>query len=198
MFMYSINIFNDIPIINHIFFEPGHSQMECDSVHAHIQSSTAKIEIYDPSAWYTAIRCAVRGDKYTVTEIDQEEIFDFKKMAKQLITNRKIDTDGNVVRWLDICWLQFRKTSTDEVFFKYDQKEDFKSFKLTRRGRRSFPGASNLTLESAYSEPLSIQQDKLNDLIGMCTDGTIKQQYHSFYHNLKGSSTREESEEDED
>ncbi|KAJ8927071.1 hypothetical protein NQ314_020507, partial [Rhamnusium bicolor] len=58
-----------IPVIDQIFFEPGHSQMECDSVHAHVETVSKDLEIFDPSDWYTAIRMASKKGKYKVTEI---------------------------------------------------------------------------------------------------------------------------------
>lgn len=68
MFLYAVQTL-DIEIIDHFFFEPGHSQMECDSVHAHIESASKNIEIFDPSGWYTVVRMASKNGKYDVHEM---------------------------------------------------------------------------------------------------------------------------------
>lgn len=57
MFLHAINNL-DIPIISNLFFESGHSQMECDSVHAHIEERSKNIDIFNPSGWYTVVRMA--------------------------------------------------------------------------------------------------------------------------------------------
>ncbi|KAJ8959579.1 hypothetical protein NQ314_006228 [Rhamnusium bicolor] len=78
-----------IPVIDQIFFEPGHSQMECDSVHAHVETVSKDLEIFDPSGWYTAIRMASKKGKYKVTEISQSDILDFKAIQEAMIKNKK-------------------------------------------------------------------------------------------------------------
>lgn len=56
MFIFAVNSLN-IPEINHKYLESGHSQMECDSVHAQIKKSKY-VDIYEPAGWNTAVRVA--------------------------------------------------------------------------------------------------------------------------------------------
>lgn len=184
MFLYAVEVFQ-IPTIDHIFFEPGHSQMECDSVHAHIEKSSRDLEIYDPSGWYTAIRMASKQNKYVVTEISQSDILDFKEFAAKIVKNRKIDCEGNNVRWLDIIWFQYRKNDTEHIYFKYDfNARDFYKFKIQRRPMRLFD-LKNVELKQKYNGPIPIDKKKLTGLHELCRKGIIKEQYHFFYYSLQ-------------
>ncbi|CAH2237441.1 jg3570 [Pararge aegeria aegeria] len=72
--LYAVQIL-DIPEIEQGYFEPGHSMMEVDSVHAHIETSSKNVNIYHPSGWYTAVRMASKSSKYDVIEMGQEMFF---------------------------------------------------------------------------------------------------------------------------
>lgn len=50
---------------------------------------------------------ALKKSKYEVVEIDQEDILNFKELQIQMIKNKKTDIEGNVVKWLNIVWLQY-------------------------------------------------------------------------------------------
>ena len=45
-----------LKIINHKYFESGHSQMEGDSVHSTIERATKNLDVYTPNDWCTAVR----------------------------------------------------------------------------------------------------------------------------------------------
>lgn len=51
MLLYAVQTLN-IPSITHVYFEPGHSFVECDSVHAHISKAAIDKEIFIPQQWY--------------------------------------------------------------------------------------------------------------------------------------------------
>jgi hypothetical protein len=97
-------------MITHNYFERGHSQMEGDSVHATIETSTKKLEIYSPSDWITAIKNAKRVDpRYAVKEIKSEMILNFKEFAEKIVTNRKTDDEGESVVWTSVHSFQYKK-----------------------------------------------------------------------------------------
>lgn len=62
MLLYAVDKI-DIPVITQHFFEPGHSVMECDSVHAHIEYAAKSVNTYDPSGWYTVVQLASKKKK---------------------------------------------------------------------------------------------------------------------------------------
>jgi hypothetical protein len=109
MCLYSV-VNMPIQMITHNYFERGHSQMEGDSVHATIETSTKKLEIYSPSDWITAIKNAKRVDpRYAVKEIKSEMILNFKEFAEKIVTNRKTDDEGESVVWTSVHSFQYKK-----------------------------------------------------------------------------------------
>jgi len=92
LLLYAVHKF-DIPVITQHFFEPGHSVMECDSVHAHIENATKNVNIYDPSGWYTVVQLASKKRRYEVKEMNQGDFVDFVDLRKYIIKNKKIDDD---------------------------------------------------------------------------------------------------------
>ncbi|CAH1101607.1 unnamed protein product [Psylliodes chrysocephalus] len=186
-----------IPTIDHIFFEPGHSQMECDSVHAHIENSSRDLEIYGPSGWYTAIRMTSKQKKYDLTEISQIDILNFKEFAAKIVKNRKVDCDGHNVRWLNIVWFQYRKDDTNHIYFKYDfNTRDFHKFKIQRRPSRLFD-LKNAELKQKYNGPIPIDKNKLAGLHELCRKGFIKKTLpFFFYYSLQEGHQNEDDNED--
>ncbi|KAK3932687.1 Ribosomal protein S12 methylthiotransferase [Frankliniella fusca] len=68
--------------ITHRYLEKGHTQMECDSVHALIERKTRNQDIYTPMQWYGHILSAkVKKPSYTVFRVQQEHLLSFKELA---------------------------------------------------------------------------------------------------------------------
>lgn len=170
----------DIPVIDHCFFEPGHSMMEVDSVHAQIGKSTKRVEIMDPNGWFTAVDMA--GKKYAVIEMDQ--FYDSKDLKAKLITNNKIGCDQTTINWLKITWLQYRKDDPAHIYYKYEKGEDFRMFKVKRR---SIIRLQKITLPELHTLPngRKISTDKARDLKDLCEKGIIPNRCHEFYTNLR-------------
>lgn len=184
-----------IETLNHFFFEPGHSQMECDSVHAQIEKKSKNIDIFHPSGWYTVVRLASKNSKYEVIEMDQSKFLDFNSLKIHSIQNRKRDTDGHNINWLQIVWIQFRKSHPDTIFFKYEMDAaDFLSFNVrsisVRKSLRQQQRTEENTflLKPAYNGPIPIDAKKMKDLIDLCDSYTIGLNYHPFYKTLQSSS----------
>lgn len=79
-----------IKVITHNFFERGYSQMEGDSVHAAIENSTKRLEMYSPDDWILGIKNAKQtSPKYAVHEIKHSMILDFKECVSSVVSNRK-------------------------------------------------------------------------------------------------------------
>lgn len=197
MFLYAVENL-DVPEIDHLFFEPGHSQMECDSVHAHIETSSKSIDIFDPSGWFTTVRLASKKGKYHVIEMSQEDIFNVKELQETILKNKKVDTEGNIVRWLDIVWFNYKKSDTDHIYFKYDMSSPlFLKFPIQRRKSRNFC-FKNIILRKKYNTAIAIAEDKMTDLEELCKQNIIPKPYHSFYQSLKKGKSSDQADEDED
>ncbi|KAE8739292.1 hypothetical protein FOCC_FOCC015215 [Frankliniella occidentalis] len=70
--------------ITHRYLQKGHTQMECDSVHARIERKTRNTDIYTPMQWYGHILSAkVKKPSYIVIQVKQEQLVSFKELALQ-------------------------------------------------------------------------------------------------------------------
>lgn len=71
--------------IIHRYHEKGHTQMECDSVHARIEKKIRKEEIFVPSQYYGLMKTAkVKKPSYQVYEIKTKDIFSFRELSKSM------------------------------------------------------------------------------------------------------------------
>lgn len=116
----------EIPMITQCFFEFGHSVMECDLVNAHIEQATKYVNIYDPSGWYTEVQMPSKKRLYKVKGMSQNDYCDFVDLRKTLIKNKKIHDNKNLINWLKMLCFQFLKSELNEIFFKYNNKDEFK------------------------------------------------------------------------
>ncbi|QQP40799.1 Uncharacterized protein FKW44_014967 [Caligus rogercresseyi] len=71
-----------ISIIDHKFMESGHSQMECDSVHAAIETARKNVPVYSPQGYYTLVRMARKTKPYEVIELGHADFLDFKSLSQ--------------------------------------------------------------------------------------------------------------------
>lgn len=173
-----------IKVITHNYFERGHSQMEGDSVHAAIENSTKRLEIYSPDDWILGIKNAKQtSPKYAVHEIKHSIILDFKECVSSVVSNRKKDTNGDLVHWNRIHSFQYKKECPNIIFFKYDFKDDYRSLNI-HKGRWKMKSLEGYRLKPLYSERLPISDAKRADLIGLCNKGLIPSKYHRFYQSL--------------
>ena len=163
--------------IDHNFFETGHTEMECDSIHSKIEKKSKNIPVYSPEGWAQIIRTARNNPfPFVVKTMQFDDFYDFKSLAKE--------TDSRKIPWRNVCWLQYRKSDPFKIFYKNSFKEkQFIEINLNKRRGRP----KKLFLPKAYSEKLSISEPKLKDLKKMCTDYTIPREYHSFYDSLESS-----------
>ena len=92
----------NIKTIDQNFFESGHSQTECDSMHACIERSRRGVRIHHPDQWITVMQCARDADPYTVVALEYDSFHDFKNLAKSTLHNVKLDIKNRRVNWLKI------------------------------------------------------------------------------------------------
>lgn len=169
---------NNVKIIDYKFLEPGHTHMECDNMHSTIERASEYAKIYIPEDWLNVIRLARKDKPYMVEVLDHSKFKDFKAMRGNTIKA----TDGTVLKWANVRWLQVKKDVPNSLFFKFDYWEEFKEVRFTRIVTRSDISSSMDT--NLYPEPLPLKQVKYKDLMAMSSDGTIPKNYHSYYENL--------------
>lgn len=187
--------------ITHRFLEKGHTQNEGDSMHAVIENAKKRQSvIYVPEQWITLIRMAkTTGKVYDVTEMSQEDFFNFKISADE--QNWKNDNDKNSIKISKIKEIKFSSTEPNRVNFKYDFSSDFKSCDIIQKRRsKGRPSSSNSFPPKLYNSPLPIDDRKLNGLLWLCNTNKIPIMYHGFYKSIlsKKSTILEDADENEE
>ena len=182
MFYHALQTTTHIKIIDHKFYESGHSQNEGDSVHAAIESNKRNLPVYAPSEWHNVIRTARRKLPYVVIPMEHDMFWDLKKLLKDYKFNLKLDSTGSKIAWRKVMWFRYEANC---ISFKYDFSDPFKYIQLrpSATRRKAEPAPSPL-LKPRYSGPLPISKQKKNDLIKLCRNRVIPNAYHAFYQNL--------------
>ena len=107
--LYSVSKSNYIDVIDQTYLEAGHTQMECDSMHAAIEYAKRKTNVFIPSQWDTIIHMTRRSNLYIVLLLKYWDFIDFKKMQNDFFKHFETNTSNKKVRWREIRHLQFRK-----------------------------------------------------------------------------------------
>jgi hypothetical protein len=106
---------------------------------------------------------ASKKGHYHIYEMDQAEFIDFKILAKILIQNKEIGTEGNFVNWLKVSWFTILKGGTPVYFLKCDKSEpDFCLIESIRRGLRK--PSCDLQFRRFHRSPMVLKEDKMKDL----------------------------------
>ena len=172
--------------VDHLYMESGHSQMECDSVHACVEREVRKQQINGPTDYYAAVRTA-RKPPYEVICMDTDDFKDFRVLCKSIVRNRTKDSNKQTVNWLKIKHFRYLKDRPHEIFIKYDTDTNNDSFHTLiinqgSRGRR--PVVIPKSLPPLYSGPVPISSAKYKDLLSLCSTKIIHKDYHAFYKTL--------------
>lgn len=138
MCQYAVNTHPTLKTIDHVFFEPGHSHMECDSVHSKIEAKSKNTSIYTLEGWVHVIQFAhTKPSPFKVIQLLHDEFLNFNqrgvKYEKENIAkpkgkqHRKFDNDlengdQNVLpsnfKYSNGVWFQYRKNDNKKIFMK--------------------------------------------------------------------------------
>ena len=168
--------------ICHYYLNRSHTQKEGDSVHALIERTAKRVNVYDPYQWYTLVRMAKKkGEPYSATEM-KGQMLDFHPISDQYCKQLCEYGSSKKVEWKKIKCLMTSKQQTDAVFIKYCfDDEDFTRFNLNKRGLE-VPTCSTLTPLPDESTVTTAQK---KNLLWMCSELIIPRNYHDFYHGLR-------------
>lgn len=182
MFSVLMKLYPGLKYINHKFLVPGHTHMECDSDHSVIErkKKTHSIALEHPRDWIQLVKtCGSSHQPFQVTEMGQNDFFQFSALLKKYFKNQKKDMDGEKLSWRDVKWFRY---SQDIGIVQYktslDEHEPFK--KVNFLGKTSLPPLINPPL--SYKGPLPISIEKKKNLIEMLP--YIDQTFHTFYNSL--------------
>jgi hypothetical protein len=82
-----------IEVIDHKFLIPGHTHMECDSMHAAIEHAYKHLSLYSIHEWVNVMKSARRNRPYNVKELQYNDFYDLKELTKSVLTNTKQNGD---------------------------------------------------------------------------------------------------------
>ena len=187
--MYNIRKNNKIKCISQKFLESGHSEMECDSIHATIEHAKKRTRVYVPSQWETVITLARKNKPYIVVPLKYVDFMDLKKLKKEHFKNMKVDDEGQRINWLKLKWIQVRRDFPNSLFLNYTFDATlFKEVRVTLANTRGRPKVTTeIKLTQRYKGKLAISTAKKADLLSLCSSGTIPEEYHGYFESLVSS-----------
>ena len=159
--MHAVNVL-PIKIIDHKVLIPGHTMMECDSMHSAIEFSQRHLSIYSMHEWVNILQLARKQNQYKVRVMSFDDFTDLKALASKMITNRRT-LSGVTCNWLQIRWLRVEKQSLNQLLFKTDC--DQVSFHVLSQSKKK--KWIKTKLHNGYKIKLPISSAKYNDLMSM-------------------------------
>ncbi|XP_063538077.1 uncharacterized protein LOC134747381 [Cydia strobilella] len=206
MLLHLVSTHQTIEVVDHVFYESGHSHMECDSVHSKIEQKAKKIPIYTPDGWIQVMRTARMNPRpFKVNIMGHEEFLNFNsnevkfaveatKRPRKKKSNKSNEAEENAsqdetekkekTNFSNAVWIQYRKESPKSIFIKTDYNEtQFTELKLKpKRGK-----SAAIVPARAYATKIPISKAKKRDLMKLCHDNQIPRCYHSYYESLPDS-----------
>lgn len=192
-----------INIIDLKFLQPGHTNMECDSMHATIERASKNAKINMPDDWLNVMRLAKKTHPlYEVTTLNCNDFIDFKEMRARYFPNMSYTEEGSKVMWREIKWLRFLANEPKKIFFKIQMDGEFEKIDTAQmravRQKRNISIDEPIELIPAYFQKEPISFAKYNDLMSLCKSNVIQQQYHSYYQQLARKAQGDDADDDED
>lgn len=181
MFLFFLKTSRCIQEIGITYLVAGHTYMPVDSVHAVIEKYVSKMNVQAPSEWTTLIRNARRHPKpYDVFPVHYGDFLDWKSVAS---TKKIRSENGCDLKITDIKRAKVLKSDLNAIFIatSYLPDEEFSKFAWPLK-KTQFP-------DRLYVSELSINPNKLKDLLKLCDKLVIKKQYHAEYLSLSSSET---------
>ena len=179
--IYALQQSKHITSIDHKFLETGHTNMEVDSIHAAVEHAKKNVKVFVPTDWQTVCSCARRRKPYTVVSLLHDQFVDFKEMSKSLHHLKCISWQSCV--WVKYLKVQYEDGSKVEVASSETFDGPFTAAQ-PKKTRKAFQTTSNIQPIPLYTSRLPISNSKKNDLMTLCTNGTIPSHYHTFYSDL--------------
>ncbi|XP_057665824.1 uncharacterized protein LOC130899701 [Diorhabda carinulata] len=182
MCLHLLKVHPVLEVIDHKFFESGHTQMECDSIHGKIEQKSKNIPIYTPEGWAQVIRTARSNPRpYDVTYLLHDDFIDFNQSKKSVFQ----DESGQKLKFRNAVWLHYEKSAPETIFFK----NSYNGTSYTKCTLKKLRGRPVIISEPAklYSSRIPISNAKKKDLKKLCVELVIPKVNHDYYDNLPTS-----------
>jgi len=181
--LYCITTLPNLERINHKFLQSGHSHMECDSVHSTRETAKRKTSVFVHHSG--AVICFARKAQPYVVPLKFDHVLNWKEFAKIHCPNMKKTTTGTHVNWLNVKWIQARKTNNRSLFINYTFDETcFQEVDVLDVRYKGRPLNWPTELDNLYQQKLPISSKKKNDLVQLCQKGIIPEDFHAYYNRL--------------
>lgn len=192
MYLHAMNTFN-IDSICHYYLEPGHTQNEGDSMHALIERSARRVNVYTPMQWYVLAQSVKKtGQPYIVQEM-AGYMKDFKSLGEVYCRNLKGAVSLKSPEWQRVKALRIEKESPHVLFLKYScNTAPF----IPYIGRLEEP-ERNILGPEPIGNMSTVSKAKKDDLLYMCRQLIIPRDHHLFYENLPVENSHNEVNENE-
>lgn len=174
-------------LIDHVFYEPGHSQQEGDSMHATIERAAKNVQVNVPSEWGIICQTARKTpEPYIVNYLTHDSFIDWTLLAsKNKETSRYKTLTGEVVEWRKVKWFRYIKNKPDSIFFKYNYDDDsFLEISIKKSAGRPQQLNSVKDLPKAYKNRLKLSAPKHKDLMDLCKARVIPLHHHRYFEEL--------------
>ena len=158
------------------YFESGHSQMECDSMHSAIETTFQQQEIDLPSDYQLCMQMARPAKPYLVQEINHTDIMDFKQFNAFLAAS----AFSGIIKAHHIT---YTKTDGDPIVsMATDIDGEMNDVRFRKRGGRFSLGRQP---PRAYQQPQGIDSDKKKDLLSLVAHLKSRSTAQLFYSSLR-------------
>lgn len=196
--------------IDHVYFEPGHSEMESDSVHSKIETKAKNRPVYIPTDWEQLIRLArSKPSPYIVIKLQHDDFLNFNVEQDQFVPEKTIEKgrkknssdnndgtniDGNTkIKFNDCVWFQYRRSEKNKIFVKTDYEVNGEFMTLVRKRKRGLKKIAPDDLLPPpiiqYNDRLCISDAKKKNLLHLCEQGLVPRAYKNFFELLPSNTS---------
>lgn len=169
--MYAFACFKFKVNITHRFLEVGHTHNSGDSMHSRIEAVSRNQDVYTQEQWLDFIKRAAIKKPYKVTEIHQNDVFDFHKFCAYF--------NWKKVKVSTIKELKFTADVKKSVKIKREFDKESEEIKLCNSEKWK-----KHNFQPAYESLLKIDEDKKKHLLSFCSSGLIPEECKQFYYNI--------------
>ena len=146
-------------VIEQKFFESGHSQIKCDSMHLAIDHALQGLDINLPTDYQQCMQIARKSQLSVVGELSHEYVMDFRTLSKQVASPATFN------RIMKAHHVKYQGQGGDLVVtMAQDIDKDVTVVKYRRRGGRINLGQQ---MPNAYIAPPGIDGEKKKDLLSL-------------------------------
>ncbi len=175
---YFLSQSTSITRIEQKFFESGHSESECDSMHSCMERRLKNCPVHLPSEYARLAKRAVLLKPYMVHELSYSDFIKFESINSSCIKS----TAFNGILSTHHIVYDRNNNGFVAIFFAGEISGQLIEKPYMRKNCQSL---QQVSITAAYNDRLPIDKDKKNDLIKLCQ--FLPADCRSFYQNLPGS-----------